>query len=128
MASASFSPSLVMANAGPQNVVFTYNSRLLSRAVDGPIQNRLPRTPIVCGLLLLPLAVVRRRGRQRWMTGLIALLMAVVIVPAISGCGSGYRSGSFPLVVTATDGMHVHTLTLTLNLNAAGQVAAPTPD
>ena len=126
-ATAAFSPSLVSANAGPQDVMFTYNSRLLSQASDWPMQNRLPKVPIACGLLLLPLAVARRRWRQRWVTGLCALLLAIAVLPAISGCGSGYQSGNFPLVVTATDGVHVHTLTLTLKLNTSAQVTAPRP-
>jgi hypothetical protein len=115
---ASFGPATIAPNAGPQDIAFTYNSKLLSKRQDGPLGWHLPLTPMVCGLLLLPLAASKRLRRARGMNLLMILLLAATIVPVLSGCGSGYRSGSYPLVVTATDGMHTHSLTLTLDLQA----------
>lgn len=114
LATASFSPATVASTAGPQDVVFTYNSRLLSQAQ----KRQTPWVPLACGLVLIPLAGLKKIRRMRGIRVVMTLLLAVAFVPMVSGCGSGYKSGAFPLTVTATDGIHTHSLTLTLDLQA----------
>jgi hypothetical protein len=114
LATASFAPSTVAATAGAVDVTYTYNSRLLSQNTPA----RMPWTPVVCGLVLLPLAASRRLRQLRGVKLLLVALLAAVLVPALSGCGSGYKSGTYPITVTATDGVHTHSITLTLDLNA----------
>jgi hypothetical protein len=114
LATASFAPSTVAATAGAVDVTYTYNSRLLSQNPPA----RMPWTPVVCGLVLLPLAASRRLRHLRGVKLLLGALLAALLVPALSGCGSGYKSGTYPITVTATDGVHTHSITLTLDLNA----------
>jgi hypothetical protein len=68
--------------------------------------------------VLLPLAASRRLRHLRGVKLLLGALLAALLVPALSGCGSGYKSGTDPITVTATDGVHTHSITLTLDLNA----------
>jgi hypothetical protein len=118
LATSSFSPGTVSANAGPQDVMFTYDSRLLSQARDPAVGGRVPWVPIACGLGLLPLAGLKRLRRIRGMRLLMGAMLALAFIPGLIGCGSGYKSGAFPLTITATDGIHSHSLTVTLDLQA----------
>ncbi len=117
-ATSAFSPATVAANAGPQDIVLTYNSQLLQTMQRAPIDRQMPWVPLTCGLVLLPLAGLKRVRRIRGMRLIMMVLITVAFVPMLSGCGSGYKSGEFPLTVTATDGMHTHLLSLTLDLQA----------
>ncbi len=115
------SPATVPVTAGPQLVTLTCSVPTLSRREDAPLTKPLSRSvPILCTLLFVPLFAFRRRLHGRAFSALFLLLAAAAMVPALSGCGSGYHSGSYPVVVTATDGLHTHTLTLTLDLSAPG--------
>ncbi len=118
MATATFSPNSIAASAGPQDVTFTYNSQLLSMMKPKRTDRKIPWFPLVCGLMLLPLASFQSVRKLRAIRLALMLVIASAILPMLSGCGSGYNSGEFPLTVTATDGVHTHSLTLTLDLQA----------
>jgi hypothetical protein len=107
---------MVAANAGPTQVAFTYNSKLLSQGKAMRRPGSSPLVPVLCGLVLLPLAATRRLRKHRGIAGLMAILLAIAMVPTLSGCGSGYDNFTYPLTVTATDGVHTHSLTITLKV------------
>jgi sugar lactone lactonase YvrE len=86
----------------------------------------LPRTmpPIVLGLLLLPLAGIRRRLRKtlgRTILTLFLLVAGASALVGLSGCGAnsgffGQPSETYTMTVTATSGSLSHSTTITLTL------------
>ena len=84
--------------------------------------------PLVCGLLLLPCALVRRR---KVLLQLVLLMMAVGAISSCSGSSGGSTGGSsggsgtgsatpagtykVPVTVTSTGVSHAVTLTLTVD-------------
>ena len=112
---ATFTPASVPANAGPIDVTMTIEANKEARN-DLPISRGTgPALVSLAALLLLPIA--RARKLRRRMGGWMAvLLLAVAVVPFVSGCGSGYHKAVLPVTVTATDGTHIHSLSLTLNV------------
>ncbi len=79
------------------------------------------------GLLLLPLATLRRFRKSRWQGSLLVLSLMTAGVLALSGCGGGSSSttlaesakGTYTLTVTGTDSTAniTNTTTLTLTIN-----------
>jgi hypothetical protein len=91
-------------------------------ALSSPPQG-WPVLPLACGLLLAPLAVMRRR-KALLLVALLAILAGgvssctssgVISGGTVPGSGPGITSpGSFPVVVTATSNGVQHQVTLTL--------------
>jgi hypothetical protein len=129
-ATATFSPTSIPAGAGPTTVTLTVAlpataAMQRQRSPLGPSQS-----PIVLGLIFIPLAVVRRRrlqhlGKAAWV--LLFLLGGAVGIAGVSGCGgssgpsqttsqSGTAPQTYTLTVAATSGSLSNTTTLTLTV------------
>ncbi len=110
LSSWNFTPGTLPCNAGPSNIAFQVNLIQLS-------QSTTPTSPTLLGALatclLIPFAL-RRRGLRMP----LLMLLGIVILSGISGCGAGYTAQTIPITVTASDGIHTHTLELSLQIVA----------
>ena len=106
----SFSPSTIPVDGGPCTVILSVHTQRLSSSVSP-----LSRGAVVafCLLLCVPLAATRKRLRVTCF-----LLIACVTCLFPTGCGSGYASSTYPLIITATSGAYTHTLPFTLKIQA----------
>jgi len=125
-ATAVFTPNNIPVNAGPQTVALTIQTVLASEKSGAPDAGHDGLAPMLLGLLLLPLARMRR-SRQRFGRLLSMLLMVVglatglVAMASIAGCGShngyfGQQQQSYSVTVTATSGSVVHSTTVNLTV------------
>ncbi|MEO6923374.1 MAG: Ig-like domain repeat protein, partial [Bryocella sp.] len=123
-ATATFTPSTVLANAGPTTVVLTVHTAgpvAQNHAPKGP--NPLERTTAFFALLLLPAIgglKFRKRLGTRFLT-LLVLIGGLAAVAGMTGCGS--RNGlllqqpvTYNLTVTAQSGSISHSQNLTLTV------------
>ena len=115
-ATASFSPAVIAANAGPQSITLTVQTAQLLARNDrpNPFRKELPLT----ALLLLPL-ISSCKLRRRWNSRLLMLTLLVAGLGGsmlLSGCGAepGEQAASYTLTVTATSGQEQHSQTVTL--------------
>ena len=113
---ASFSPAVIAANAGPQSITLTVQTAqpLARNDRQSPFRKELPLT----ALLLLPL-MSSCKLRRRWNSRLLMLALLVAGLGGsmlLSGCGA-QQSGppaSYTLTVTATSGQEQHSQSVTL--------------
>ncbi|HZD50271.1 MAG TPA: hypothetical protein VE178_16130, partial [Silvibacterium sp.] len=133
-ATATFTPSMLAADAGAQTVALAVQTSEMS--ARNAWRNDLPRSRgiafetagVSLGMLLLPLALTRRLKRVRTTLARcviisLFLLGGVAGMASLSGCGGGSSSGSmgqspqsYTLVVTATSGAVNHSFNLTLTV------------
>ncbi len=114
-ATASFSPAVIAANAGPQSITLTVQTAqpLARNDQQSPFRKELPLT----ALLLLPL-MSSCKLRRRWNSRLLMLTLLVAGLGGstlLSGCGAvREQPASYTLTVTATSGQEQHSQTVTL--------------
>jgi sugar lactone lactonase YvrE len=115
-ATASFSPAVIAANAGPQSITLTVQTAqpLARNDRQSPFRKELPLT----ALLLLPL-MSSCKLRRRWNSRLLMLALLVAGLGGstlLSGCGAepSGQPASYTLTVTATSGQEQHSQTVTL--------------
>ena len=115
-ATASFSPAVIAANAGPQSITLTVQTAQLLARNDrpNPFRKELPLT----ALLLLPL-ISSCKLRRRWNSRLLMLTLLVAGLGGsmlLSGCGAepSEKPASYTLTVTATSGQEQHSQTVSL--------------
>ena len=113
-ASFTFSPAIVPANDGPATVNFTVQTASGQASnghanLDG-LHSRL--APVALGLLLLPLAGMRRirNGMRKAVLPLCSLLLLGGMV-ALTGCAGSSQAQSYNITVTATSGTLQHSTT-----------------
>jgi hypothetical protein len=123
-ATATFTPATVAADGGPTAVNVSVQTAPLVSA------NNLGRnvTPIALGLLLLPLAGVKRkrllRGRGaagRYLFMAVLLLAGVAATAGLTGCGKGngffgHAPKTYNVTITATSAAIQHSVNATLNV------------
>lgn len=118
--SATFTPATVAANSASTSITLTVQ-------MPGTRTARLSREPfgrgtlpVSLGMILLPLAALRRMRRR-----LAALVLLAVVGAAVSagigGCGGSLGSQSFTFPVTAASGPLTHSLTVKLTVEPQGQ-------
>ena len=114
-ATASFSPAVIAANAGPQSITLTVQTAqpLARNDRQIPFRKELPLT----ALLLLPL-MSSCKLRRRWNSRLLMLALLVAGLGGstlLIGCGAvREQPASYTLTVTATSGQEQHSQTVTL--------------
>jgi hypothetical protein len=114
-ATASFSPVVIAANAGPQSITLTVQTAqpLARNDRQSPFRKELPLT----ALLLLPLMSCCKL-RRRWNSRLLMLTLLVAGLGGstlLSGCGAvRQQPANYTLTVTATSGQEQHSQTVTL--------------
>jgi len=115
-----FSPATVAATGGTQTITFIVQTQSLA-ALQKP--SRTPYIPIAFGLLLLPLAGMRRaRFKLGRMLSLALLLVgSIAAVAGLAGCGSGNGYFGQPIqgyaiTVTASSGTVLHSNTVNLQV------------
>ena len=115
-ATASFSPAVIAANAGPQSITLAVQTAqpLARNDRQSPFRKELPLT----ALLLLPL-MSSCKLRRRWNSRLLMLALLVAGLGGstlLSGCGAEQsgQPASYTLTVTATSGQEQHSQTVTL--------------
>ncbi len=121
-ATAIFSPSAIPAGAGATNVTLTVT--LPASGAVTPIAEPVGggTLSIALGLVLLPLAGLRKMRRRLNRAGwvLVLAVTGAVLIAAISGCGgsssSSTRAQSYTLTVTASSASLSHQSTLTLTV------------
>jgi Bacterial Ig-like domain (group 3)/MBG domain (YGX type) len=115
-ATATFSPSLIAANAGPQTVTIIIGIPATT-AANQPAQTARRLAPFSLALLLLPFAgSLRRRGRS--MITLLCLLAAFAGIAGLTGCGGlVQKQQSYEVTVTATAGSLTQTATFIINVD-----------
>jgi FG-GAP-like repeat/Bacterial Ig-like domain (group 3)/FG-GAP repeat len=123
-ATASFSPDSIPVNGGAQPVTMTIQTASNSALGSAPaFGSRV--TPVLLGLLLLPLAGIRRfrRAQKRFSRLLSVALFAAALgaIAGLVGCGStngffGQAVQSYTVTVTATGGTVSHTATVNLTV------------
>jgi Bacterial Ig-like domain (group 3)/MBG domain (YGX type)/MBG domain/NHL repeat len=123
---ATFSPSTIAANGGPQTVTMIVNTAAGSAALVKPATPGRGLIPVALAFLLLPLAGTKRMRREGRRFGRMACLMLLVLAglgatAAITGCGSHAgnttnNGQSYTITITATSGAIQHTSTVTLDL------------
>jgi hypothetical protein len=112
-----FSPATVSAEAGPQTVVMTLHTQLLTSAGGSmPLGRAVGLGVAACGLWFFPLGETRRRKALQRM---VCLMLVLVVVPL--GCGGGYKDVTYPLMLNATDGATVHSVPITLHITSSNQ-------
>ncbi len=122
-ATATFSPSSIAANGGPQTISVTI-SMPATKAVNHPPSAGSRLLPVALAILLLPFAgSLRRRGRSLSRLALLVALMlgGIAVTAGLSGCGSpnGHSSQtprSYTVTITATAGTVTHTTTVTVDV------------
>ncbi|KAA6455499.1 hypothetical protein DYQ86_27575, partial [Acidobacteria bacterium AB60] len=130
-ATVTLTPASIAAGSGATSVTLSVNvptsAAVHAAALPPNTPSRLApiRTiPVTLGLLLLPLATVRRIRRTLGNISLF-LLVAISAATILTGCGGGGSSGggnntpppqTYTLTVTATAGSLTHTTTLTLTV------------
>ncbi len=125
-AAATFSPSTIPANGGPQTVTLIVNTGAGSAALVRPATLGRGLIPVALAFLFLPLAGTRRMRRHGRKLGRLACLLLLVLAglgatTALTGCGShagfsGTTGQSYTITVTATSGAIQHTSTVNLDL------------
>jgi hypothetical protein len=108
---ATFSPATVTPGSSSTNVTLTVKKNSTSSALQ-------KGSPLVLALLFLPLLGVKR-FRKRFSMPVLLLVLALTGAAAatLSGCGgSGNRSQTYDLTITATSGNVQHTSTVTLTV------------
>lgn len=120
-ATISFSPPSIAANSsGVQTVTMTI------KLPAATAQNQQRRTgssvpPIALGILLLPLAGMRRVRKSALLRTALLLLLSAAGIGAVTGCGTGNgfnatSSQSYTVTVTATAGSIAHNFQINLNV------------
>jgi hypothetical protein len=119
---AGFSPSTIAVNAGPTDVIFTVATQKIGllRSPTG-----IAGQAILC-LILLPLAFERRIRKSRSVLsraalGMLLLLLGAGTTISLTGCGSGYTAGTYPITVVANSGGVTHALTVTVQVQQTPQ-------
>jgi hypothetical protein len=121
-ATATFSPTSLAANAGPQTITMTVQTAATTASQLSPsIGRRL--APGALALLLMPLfgaGRMRRRGRRLGSYLSLLLLAGIATATLLTGCRSwsgffAQAPTSYPLTITATSGGLQHTVSVTLN-------------
>jgi hypothetical protein len=119
-ATATFSPSSIAANGGPQTITVTI-SMPATTAVNPPPSAGSGLAPLALVILLLPFAgSLRRRGLS--LSRFALLLGGIAVAAGLSGCGSpiGHSSQppqSYTVTITAAAGNVTHTTTVTVDVN-----------
>jgi hypothetical protein len=118
-AKATFSPSSIAANGGPQTITVTI-SVPATMAVNHPPSAGGWLAPVALAILLLPFAgSLRRRGRS--LSRLALLLGGIAVAAGLIGCGapnghSFQPPQSYTVTITATAGNITHTTTVTVDI------------
>jgi hypothetical protein len=122
-ATATFSPSSIAANGGPQTVTVTIQVAPESATLHAapPDAGRKYQPFALAFLLLAGMAGVRKRGRAVRRMLCVVLLLAGGAVTLLSGCGAhaGFFTQApqnYSVTVTATSANLQHSTTLTLNV------------
>jgi hypothetical protein len=124
-ATATFSPATVAAGAGSTNVTLTV--AIPSTASAANRENPFSALPVAIGLILLPVAGLRRFRKQTGITTIVLIVAGVALAAALTGCGGGGSSSgggggggstpqSYSLTVTATSGSVAQNASLTLTV------------
>lgn len=121
-AAVTFSPTTVAANAGPVPV----NVSVQTASIVGSNELARNASPVALGLLLLPLAAVRRMRRDMNAAGRSILMMLVLLAGALTamgltGCGAqngffGHAPQTYDITITATSGNLQHSVNASLNV------------
>jgi hypothetical protein len=121
-ATATFSPNSIPAAGGAQTVTLTIQT---SAALASDRVPASPLAPMLLGLLLLPLAGVRRFARVRKdfsrLLSVALLAAALAAVAGIAGCGSnggffGHTQKSYSITVIASSGSVTHSAIVNLTV------------
>lgn len=125
-ATATFSPSSIAANGGPQTVTVTIQTApttAMEHAPSPPGSSGKGAAPFaLAGLLLLGIGTLRRRGRAvRNLLCIAVLLVSSAAAMLLSGCGgtTGYFAQApqnYTITLTATAGGLTHSGNVTLNV------------
>jgi hypothetical protein len=122
-ATATFSPSSIAANGGPQTIIVTILTAPASAAAQSPRRpssgrRAAPLALALLGLLGLDELRKRRRAVKRFFC-LLALLTGGAATTLVSGCGGGSGAQgpqNYAVTITATSGTLQHSIGVTLNV------------
>ena len=125
-ATATFSPAIVPVGAGATPVTLTVNVPVTASML--PPGEPFGSMPMALGLIVLPLAIIRRKrltglGKTAWL--ILLATIGTLAIAGLIGCGGGGGSQSTPppqsqtytLTVTATSGSLSNSTSLTLTVN-----------
>ncbi|MFP5234520.1 MAG: MBG domain-containing protein, partial [Acidobacteriota bacterium] len=126
-ATATFSPSSIAANSGPQTVVVTITAApkfaMLHREAPPDSQGRKTVPFALAFLLLFGVGGLRKRGKMllRWACVLLLAGASLAAIAGLSGCGSatgffGQAQQNYTVTLTATSATLQHSETFTLNV------------
>lgn len=111
-ASYSFSSATIAANSPATTVTLTVTPSSLSAKGSGTGRGALP---MALGLMLLPLAAMRRRAA--WLRMVLVAACGVALAAGVSACGGvTYTPRSFTITVTAASGALSHTTTVPITV------------
>jgi len=106
----SFSPAAVTSGSPATSVMLIVN--LPGQSLAQPPQSPFRALPVALGLILLPLAGLRRKTLRRWQQMMVLALAGGILSLGLSGCGANVVPKSYTYTVTATSGLLSHTLTV----------------
>jgi hypothetical protein len=89
---------------------------LPSQSMAKPPQSPFHALPVALGLILLPLAGLRRKTLRRWQKMMVLALAGGILSLGLSGCGANVAPKSYTYTVTATSGLLSHTLTVKMTV------------
>jgi large repetitive protein len=124
-ATASFSPTSIAANAGPQTVTATIKTASSAALRHDQTLDFARRTPLAVAIFLLSLMGIGRlrRGAKglRGLLSLVMLLGGIAASAGIMGCcvHTGFQSQpltSYTVTITAASGTLQHTTAITINV------------
>ncbi|HEY6768832.1 MAG TPA: Ig-like domain repeat protein [Candidatus Sulfotelmatobacter sp.] len=123
-ATATITPNPLPAGAGPTNVSLTIQLPSQTASLRHNQILALQLTPMMAGMLLLPLAVRIRRfaSKGSWIGILLVLAIIGTSVTGFTGCGAkssgflGNQQTTYTLTLTATSGNLSHSTTLKLTV------------
>jgi hypothetical protein len=113
-ATASFTPVTVASGSTATMVMLTVS--LPSQSMAKPPQSPFHALPVALGLILLPLAGLRRKTLRRWQKMMVLALAGGILSLGLSGCGANVAPKSYTYTVTATSGLLSHTLTVKMTV------------
>jgi hypothetical protein len=121
---ASLNPTSIAAGAGATKVTLTLTTAGQARTNDGPHPWSRGAGPVAISFLLMPLLFGRRlrtAGRKLSdTTRMLLVILALGLIGACSGCGSGgffdHADNTYTVTVTAVSGPDTHTTTVSLTV------------
>jgi sugar lactone lactonase YvrE len=119
-ATATFSPASIPAGAGATTVTLTVTVPATAAVQLPPNPFRSSSSRLALGLILLPIALLRRRNLRNLsrLASILLLLLGGAVLAGVSGCGgsSGPPPQTYNLTVTATSGALSNSTALTLTV------------